>query len=625
VANTSTAPETIKRQTTSIAELFLRRIEQSADQEAFRYPLPAPVKDGPDEWRSMSWRQSGERARAIAGGLRALGVGREDRVAILCNTRVEWILIDLGIMLAGGATTTVYPSTTKEDTAFILADSSSKVVFAEDASQLAKIRAERASVPELLKVVLIDGTPGEADAEFVITLAQLEEKGQAWLAEHPRGIEDIVKGIEPEHLATLIYTSGTTGKPKGVRLVHECWAYEADAMDAIHLASPDDIQFLWLPMAHSFGKVLMALHLVTGSVLAIDGRIPKIIDNIGVIKPTLMAAAPRIFEKAYNRIVTTATDAGGMKAKIFRWSIEVGKQASRKRQAGESVGGMLGMRLKIADKLVLSKVRARFGGRIRYFVSGSAPLSREIAEFFHAVGLLILEGYGLTESSAASFVNRPDRFAFGSVGLPMPGTEIQLAKEDGEILIKGPGIMRGYHNLPDQTAEALTPDGWLRTGDIGEIDDNGLLRITDRKKDLIKTSGGKYIAPQAIEGKIKATCPWVSNVIVHGDKRNFVTALLTLDEIEIMKWAKDHGKNGASYRDVVTSAEVDALIKPYIDEVNKSLAKYESIKKFTILPADLSVDDGELTPSLKVKRKVVEKKYAGLLDKMYEGAVADAG
>jgi len=632
VATTTTAPESITRKTKSIAELFLRRVGESAEREAFRYPLPAPkpadakAAAAADDWRSMNWRQSGERAKAIAGGLRALGLGREDRVAILANTRLEWILIDLGILLGGGATTTVYPSTTAEDTAFIVSDSSSKMIFVEDAGQLKKIKEKRAELPELHKAILIDGTPDAADADFVLTLAQLEEKGQAWLAEHPRGIEDIVNGIEPEHLATLIYTSGTTGKPKGVRLVHECWAYEADAMDAIGLAQADDVQFLWLPMAHSFGKVLMALHLVSGSVCAVDGRIPKIIDNIAIIKPTLMAAAPRIFEKAYNKIVQRGTAAGGAKAKVFEWGVKVGKQASKLRQAGKSPGVVLSLKLAIAERLVLDKVRVGlFGGRIRYFVSGSAPLSRDIAEFFHACGLLILEGYGLTESSAASFVNRPTRFAFGSVGLPLPGTEVQLAKEDNEILIRGPGIMRGYHNLPDQTAETLTPDGWLRTGDIGEIDERGLLRITDRKKDLIKTSGGKYIAPQAIEGKVKAVCPYVSQVIVHGDRRNFVTALITLDEELVMKWAKEHGKPGAPYTEIVTNPEMEAMLKPYFDEINKSLAKYESIKKFTILPRELTIEDGDLTPSLKVKRKAVEKKYGTLLDKMYEGAVADLG
>jgi long-chain acyl-CoA synthetase len=612
----STAPERLIRKTKSLPELLLRRLAETPDREAFRFPVA-------DEWRSMTWRAAGDRALAVAGGLRALGVEREQRVAILCQTRVEWILIDLGILAAGAATTTVYPSTTAEECAFILHDSATRVVFAEDASQVAKLRAHKGELGDVFKVVLLDGKPDAVDGDWVMTLADLEARGAEWNKAHPTGIKDQVAGIEAEHLATLIYTSGTTGKPKGVRLVHECWAYEADAMDALGLANADDVQYLWLPMSHSFGKVLMALHLVSGSVCAVDGRIPKIIDNLAVIRPTIMAAAPRIFEKVYNKVIAGVKEQGGLKEKIFNWAIAVGRQVSAERQAGREPGGMLGLKNKLAGRLVFEKLKQRFGGRVRYFISGSAPLSREIAEFFHACGILILEGYGLTESSAASFVNRSTKYAFGSVGFPVPGTQVKLAPEDGEILMKGPGIMRGYHNLPDATAEALTSDGWLRTGDIGEIDAQGFLRITDRKKDLIKTSGGKYIAPQSIEGKLKANCGYVSQVIVHGDRRNFVTALITLDEEAIMKWAGEHGLAGKGYAEVVASAEAEALIKPYIDQINTVLAKYETVKKFAILPKDLSIDAGELTPSLKVKRKAVEKKYMELLDKMYEGAVAD--
>ena len=284
---------------------------------------------------------------------------------------------------------------------------------------------------------------------------------------------------------------------------------------------------------------------------------------------------------------------------------------------------MLAMKAKLAEKLVFSKLKARFGGRLKLFVSGSAPLSREIAEFFHACGILIVEGYGLTESSAASFVNRPTKFSFGTVGLPMPGTEVKLAPEDGEILMRSPGIMQGYHNLAEETAATLTEDGWLRTGDIGVIDDAGFLKITDRKKDLIKTSGGKYVAPQHIEGKIKVTCPYVSQVIVHGDRRNFCTALLTLDEETLRKWAQGAGLGDKDYKALTETAEVAALIQPYIDQVNTQIAKWETVKKFQILPRDLTVEEGELTPSLKVKRKAVEKKYAPMLDKMYEGSLAD--
>ncbi|HRC55644.1 MAG TPA: long-chain fatty acid--CoA ligase [Kofleriaceae bacterium] len=612
----SKASETLVRKTKSIAELFLRRVEETPDREAFRYPVA-------DEWRSLTWRASGEKVRAIAAALLSYGIKREERVAIVCNTRVEWILCDLGILCAGAATTTVYPSSTSEECAYILSDSETQIAFVEDSSQLAKLKERRAEIPSVRKLVLMEGAVAAEDKDWVITLAEVEETGAAHLAKHAKLVDEQVRGIEGEQLATLIYTSGTTGKPKGVRLVHECWAYTADAMASINLMTTDDVQYLWLPMSHSFGKVLMASHLSTGHVCAVDGRIPKIIENLAVIRPTMMAAAPRIFEKVYNKVIQGVKEQGGMKEKIFTWAVSVGKEGSAVRQRGAEPGGLLAMKLRLADKLVFSKIKQRFGGRVRFFVSGSAPLSREIAEFFHACGILILEGYGLTETSAASFVNRFDSYVFGSVGKALPGTELKLAPEDSEILIRSPAVMRGYHNLDDATAEALTPDGWLRTGDIGEVDARGILRITDRKKDLIKTSGGKYVAPQALEGKLKATCPYISQVIVHGDRRNFCTALVTLDEESIMKWAKENNLAGKTYSEVTSSAEAKALLEPYFTQVNKTLAKYETIKQFAILPRDFTVDEGELTPSLKVKRKVVEKRYVDLLDKMYEGAVAD--
>jgi long-chain acyl-CoA synthetase len=612
----TTAPERLTRKTTSISQLLARRVRDTPDREAYRYPVG-------EQWRSMTWRQSGERIKAIAAGLLSLGLDREDRVGILCNTRVEWLLTDLGVLAAGGATTTVYPSSTPEDCAYILADSDTRYAFVEDDKQLAKLMEHRGELPKLAKVILIDGAPGDPLKDWVITLTELEAAGAAHLAKDPRVVDDVIDATKGEHLATLIYTSGTTGKPKGVRLLHECWGYCADAIEATGMWKTDDVVYLWLPMSHSFGKVLMAGHIASGSVVAVDGRIPKLVANLAVVKPTIMSAVPRIFEKVYNKVIENAKRGSPIKQRIFQWAIAVGKEGSRARQQGREPGRLLALQLRLAERLVFSKIKATFGGRVRYFNSGSAPLSREIAEFFHACGILILEGYGLTETSALSCVNRPNKFAFGSVGIPLPGTEVKLNPEDGEILIKSPALMQGYHKLPDQTAEALTPDGWLRTGDIGEIDRDGFLRITDRKKDLIKTSGGKYIAPQAIEGKLKATCPYISQVIIHGDKRNFVTALVTLDEEATMAWAKDHGMNGKPYAEVVQVDAAKQLLAPYFDEVNKTLAKYETVKQFTILPKDLSIDEGELTPSLKVKRKVVEKKYAGLLDKMYEGSVAD--
>jgi len=604
------------RTTTTIPALFLERIAKTPDREAYRYPVG-------EQWRSLSWRQAGDRVRAIAAGLLAEGIGREERVGILANTRVEWVLIDVGILCAGGATTTVYPSTIAEECAYILHDSATRIVFAEDAGQVAKLRSQRSALPDLRRIILIDGKPDAADGDWVISLADLEAKGQAFLAANPRAVDDAAAGARPEHLATLIYTSGTTGKPKGVRLAHECWAYTADAIAATELIEPDDVEYLWLPLAHSFGKVLTGGHIRVGHTVAIDGRIPKLVDNLAIVKPTVMAAAPRIFEKVYNKVVQGAQEGGQVKWKIFQWAIGVGKRVSALSQQGRDPGPLLALQRRLAETLVFSKLQARFGGRLRLFVSGSAPLSREIAEFFHACEILIVEGYGLTESSAASFVNRTTRYRFGTVGLPMPGTEVKLAPEDGEILIKSPGVMRGYHNLADETAAALTADGWLRTGDIGELDRDGFLRITDRKKDLIKTSGGKYVAPQHIEGKIKASCPYVSQVIVHGDKRNYCTALITLDEEAIKKWADTAGLGGKSYGEIVASPQARALIEGYLADVNRELAKYETIKKFEILPRDLTVDAGELTPSLKVKRKAVEKKYMQLLDGMYQGALAD--
>jgi len=612
----SKAPEKLTRRTTSIAQLLATRVRDTPDREAYRYPVG-------DDWRSMTWRQAGERVKAIAAGLLSLGLHREERVGILSNTRLDWLLCDLGILSAGGATTTVYPSSAPDECAYILSDSETRYAFVEDQKQLDKLFAHKSEMPKLTKLILIDGTPDAKVKDWAITLADLEAAGAEHLAKDPKAVDDVVAGVKGEQLATLIYTSGTTGKPKGVRLLHECWAYTADAMDATRLMTADDVQYLWLPMSHSFGKVLMACHIASGSVCAVDGRIPKIVDNLATVRPTVMAAVPRIFEKVYNKIVEGAKQ-GGLKQKIFEWAVDNGRAGSKLRQQGKQPSGMLAFKLKIADRLVFSKIKQRFGGRVQFFISGSAPLSREIAEFFHACGILILEGYGLTESSAASFVNRPTKYAFGSVGLPMPGTEVKLAPEDQEILMKSPGIMQGYHNLPEQTQEALTSDGWLRTGDIGAIDDQGFLRITDRKKDLFKTSGGKYVAPSYIEGKLKATCQFVSQIVIHGAERNFVSALITLEEDSTMKWAREHGHGGKSYSDVVGMDETKALISTYIDEVNKSLNKWETVKQFAILPKDLSVDAGELTPSLKVKRKVVEKKYAALLDKMYAGTIADA-
>ncbi len=591
--------------------MFVDRVKQTPDREAYQYPSGS-------SWGRYTWKEVGEKVRAIALGLRSLGLADEERAAILAGTRVEWIFCDLGILCAGGATTTIYPSSTAEDCAYILTDSGTAMLFAENDDQVAKIAGVRSQLPGLKKVIVIDGKGGHDG--WVISLEELMQKGRAYDAEDSTRYEKIVASVKGDSLATLIYTSGTTGKPKGVELTHDCWVYEGEVVASSGLVTADDLQYLWLPLAHSFGKVLEAVQLRLGFSTAVDGRIDKIVENLGVIRPTFVAAVPRIFEKVYNKVVAGPKEAGGAKWAIFKWAIEVGKAASKEIQAGRKPGGLLAMKYAIADKLVYSKLKDRFGGRIRVFVSGSAPLNRELAEFFHACGILILEGYGLTESSAGTFVNRPDRYRFGTVGIPFEGTQLKFL-EDGEILIKGRGIMRGYHNLPEATAEALDGEGWLHTGDIGNLSPEGFLQITDRKKDLIKTSGGKYVAPQSIEGKMKVLCPFVSQLVVHGDNRNFCVALVTIEEEAIKKWAAENGLSNLNYEQLAGHPKVRELLLGYFKQLNEGLASYESIKDFAILPADLTEKAGELTPSLKLKRKFVEKKYKDLLEKFYAGSV----
>ncbi|GAA1216355.1 long-chain fatty acid--CoA ligase [Kitasatospora nipponensis] len=617
---------------TSVAHLFLSRVEATPDGEAYRFPVPvdehaADGAPGAEQWRSLTWGQTAVRVKNLAAGLMALGIGSEDRVAIASSTRVEWILADLANMCAGAATTTVYPSTNADETAFILANSESKAVFAENATQLAKVVAQREQLPALGQVILFDAPaePPAAEGLEVVTLAELEERGAAYLKQHPDAVQQAVDALDREQLATLIYTSGTTGRPKGVRLVHDCWAYEGVAQQESGLLRAEDVQFMWLPLSHVFGKTLISGQIATGHVMAVDGRVDRIIHNLPVIRPTLMASAPRIFEKVYNGIAGRARAEGGAKYKIFLWAAKVARTYAQTTQANRIATGRdsapLGLSLQhaIADKLVYAKIRAAFGGRLRGSVSGSAALAPEIGYFFLGAGVPILEGYGLTETSAGSTVNRAEDVRVGTVGMPLPGTEVRIA-EDGEILLRGPGVMRGYHQLPEQTAEVLEPDGWFHTGDIGELGKDGYLRITDRKKDMFKTSGGKYVAPSEVEGKFKAICPFVSNILVIGNGRNYCTALISLDETVIMPWAAERSLGKKSYAEVVGSPEVRELVEGFVKKLNVELQRWQTIKKFTILPRDLDIEHGELTPSLKIKRPVVERTYADAVAEMYTGA-----
>lgn len=605
-STTPTYDDTLPEPAASLARMFYDRVAATPDREAFRFPAA-------EGWRSVTWRQTGETVRTIAAGLLALGIRPEERVAILSNTRVEWLEADLAVMCAGAATTTVYPTTTADDVAFILADSGSRIVFAEDDTQLTKLRSHRDQLPDLIRVVTFDGQP---DGGWVLSLHDLLALGARHLVDHPTAVDETVAAIRPEDLATLIYTSGTTGRPKGVELPHRCWTYIGAAAERLEILSGEDLQFLWLPLSHSFGKMLEAVQLQIGFPTAVDGRLERIVENLGEVRPTFMAGPPRIFEKVHAKVVQTVQEDGGVKHRLFTWAFGVGDQVARARLEGRRLPRLLAAQHAVADRVVLHKIRDRLGGRIRFLVSGSAALSPDVARWFHAADLLVLEGYGLTETSAGTCMVRPSDPVFGAVGPPLEGTEVRIAS-DGEIFVRGPGVMRGYHHLPEATAEVLSEDGWFATGDVGELDPVGRLRITDRKKDLIKTSGGKYIAPQPIESIFKAVCPLASQILVHADGRSFATALVTLDPEALVQWGKAEGMPTSDYAALAASPEVHDYVRSCVEELNGRLNQWETIKQFRILDHDLTVENGELTPSMKVRRKVIESAYADLLDSMY--------
>ena len=597
----------------SVVEMFQHRVAATPDAEAM-----SGRRDG--QWYSLTWGQTAKRVRAVACGLLSLGFKKGERAAILATSSPDWVIADLGILAAGGATSTIYTSNTAEESAYILADSGARFCFVENPDQEAKIREVRPQLGGVEKLILINGAP-VADDGWTIPVSELERLGGLWDEANPGGFDQAASSVGPEDLATLIYTSGTTGKPKGVMLTHDNWVFEADAIADLGVLHPDDKQLLFLPLAHVFAKVLEVAFIGAGVATAIDGVIDDVAANLAAVRPTLMAGVPRVYEKLYNRVVTGAKEGSPLKYKIFQWALGVGTQVSKLRQQGRQPSGLLALKHRLADKLVYSKLKARLGGRLRYLISGGAPLSRAIAEFFHAFDILILEAYGLTENTAGATSNRPERYKFGTVGRPFKGVEIDTA-DDGEILIRGRNIMRGYYNLPEATAETLDPDGWLHSGDIGQLDADGFLTITDRKKDILVTAGGKNIAPQNIENMLKASCPYVSQVVMLGDRRPFCVALITINEDATGKWAREQGIEYKDYADLASRPEVKQLIREAVESVNAQLASYERIKDFHLLDHDLSQATGELTPKMSIKRKVVEARHRDVLEGFYKETVA---
>lgn len=584
----------------SMGALLTWRAAQTPDHEAFRYP------DASDAWTSLTWRQTADLVTQVAAGLLSLGLGHEQRVAIASLTRIEWIIADYAINAAGGATTAIYPNTEGDDFRYIVEHSESGILFADSADQLAKI-GEGSTIRTS---ILFDG---EGDGERILSWQQLLDRGAAHLAEHPDAVSAATAATGRQTLATLIYTSGTTGRPKGVELTHENLIYEGAAVDQLGIIVADDFQFLWLPLSHVFGKVLLVCQLVIGFSSAVDGRLDRIVPGLGETKPTFMCGAPRIYEKVRNAVLTNAT---GLKARISRWAFKVGKESHPYRLAGTRMPGLLGLQYAIADRLVYSKLRERLGGRISFMVSGSAKLNSQVQGWFYSAGLLIIEGYGLTETTAVSFVNVPKTPRFGTVGPVVPGTECRIG-EDGEVLLKGPGVMRGYHKAPDLTAEVLV-DGWFHTGDIGHLDADGYLTLTDRKKDLMKTSGGKYVAPQKVEGALIAALPYASQVVAVGDGHKYISALITMDRDNVMKWAARKGLAGKSYEEVCTSPELHASVEKRVARANKALERWETVKKFTILDHEFTLEEGGVTPSMKLRRSNITKRYADAVAAMYD-------
>jgi long-chain acyl-CoA synthetase len=607
----------------SIYELFQNVVNARKDRVAAQY------KSG-GTWRDVTWGEIDKTSKQIAAALVKNGVQPKEMVTIMANTRLEWIYADLGIQGAGATTVPIYQSSTPDDAQFILNDAGVVAVFAEDEKLLEKLRLIRSQIPKVKKVIAMTGTP--APGGWEVSWADFLKEGDEHLKAHEADVKARSALLSPEDLLTIIYTSGTTGRPKGAMLTHDNMLYEAEAAHKLGLISPDDIQYLFLPMAHVFAKVLETIWFQEGHVMSFwTGDQKKIVDELGEVRPTMMASVPRIFEKVHAKVMSDQAATPGLPGKIARWGLAQGEKAAKAEQAGAQPGG-LGWT--VAKKLVFEKVKAklaaRFGGRLRFFISGGAPLGKDVAYFFKYAGVTICEGFGLTETSAASAVNLPNDARIGFVGRALPGTEFKVAG-DGELLIRGRGVMKGYWNREDATKEAIDSDGWFHTGDIGIIDKDGFIKITDRKKDIIVTAGGKNVAPQNLENLVKSKNPLISQVVVHGDKRKFLSAVVTLDPDNLVAYGKQKGLSG-DYATLTQNAAIYEGLQATIKEVNAGLGSWETIKKFKVLDHDFNVGDkpeekdkpgaGLLTPSLKVKRKAVNERYKDIFDAFYAG---DAG
>ncbi|HMW31946.1 MAG TPA: AMP-dependent synthetase/ligase [bacterium] len=563
-------------------------------------------RDG--KYRALTYGQVHEIVCNLALGMASLGIKKDDKVAILCPTQEEWAMSDFAILSLGAVTVPIYPNLPTPQVEYILQNSDARLVVASDREQLAKIIECKNQCPMLNNAVLI--THEDKHKDYVLFFSELQELGKKFGTENPGYIEKQIDSIDPKGLATIIYTSGTTGMPKGVMLSHNNILSNSLAAVKVATVGETDTMLSFLPLAHSFER--MAGHfmpVIRGCAIAYAESIEKVPQNMGEINPTVMTAVPRLYEKMYDRVKEGLSTAPPIRRKIFEWALGVGKSAY---ETGER-----GFKYKIAEKLVFSKLHHRLGGRLRFFVSGGAPLAKEIAEFFAYMGVMILEGYGLTETSPVITVNRPEKVKFGAVGPAIDGVEVRIA-QDGEVLTRGPHVMMGYYKNEEATREMIDSDGWLHTGDIGFLDSDNHLHITDRKKNIIVTSGGKNIAPQPIENTL-ITIPFVEQALVIGDRRNFISALIVPKRERLRDWAMQHGIKFDSEEELLENKEVYAMIDKLIQEAQDKagFARYEKVRKFALLPKAFSIESGELTPKLSIKRHVVTKNFKDMIDTIY--------
>jgi len=596
----------------TICHKFLETIRKQPERTAIMY------KRG-GNWSELTWAGYSEMVRTIAAGLQILGVRKGDRVAIYSNTRYEWAACDLAILGLGAVTVPIYQNNTPEDVAFILKDSEAKVLICETTSLLRRAQGHLKEIKTLEHSVIIERTVtsnegGNAAIQLPMShLSDLQGQGEIALKQSPSLYELAVRELSAEDSGTIVYTSGTTGQPKGVLHTHlQILSEVADSFPLLGVTVRDR-SLTFLPFAHVLGRIEIWGHAFIGYTMAFAQSIDRLKDDLIDIKPSLIISVPRIFEKIHNGILAQA-EISPLKNRVFKWAIGVGREISRYKVEKQPVPFDLALKYQVARRTVFNQITDRLGGNLRFAVCGGAPLSPAIAEFFHAAGLLILEGYGLTETLAAITVNTPFEYRFGTVGKAIGEVRLKIA-EDGEILVQSKKVMKCYYNDPQGTEEAML-GGWFHTGDIGEISSDGFLKITDRKKELIKTAGGKYVAPQRLEGFLKAN-RLISQVLIHGDQRKYIVALLTLNMDAVLAFAAENGLATKDHEALLENAKVKELVRQAVADANSHLSSFESIKNFAILPHDFTIESGELTPSLKVKRKVVENKYQALLNKLY--------